>query len=282
MKTTVRRASVALIAVALLASCGKKSETASPITRAAMPANHSLDFDTGFVADDLTHGIGAMQLTVARRWSGTDTLNTHFGSGWSDQNVIQLTLVSRNVILLWRGGVGWLTAHRNGEKLFEGDAGEKIEQTDKGWTAHMPHGGILTFDTNGRLISKKPAAGPACNYSYDKTGRLVSMGTGSGNELKYRNDKRGRVTRVDGPEGLRLEYSYDDKGRLAAVTNSRKVRTGYLYGDTGGLLAAQDEFGNQLRGRRMIQGIPPLKSKKVGRGGGAESVKAIGGVGTSL
>lgn len=255
MKTTVRRASVALIAVALLAGCGKKSETASPITRAAMPANHSLDFDTGFVADDLTHGIGATQLTVNRRWSGTDTLNTHFGSGWSDQNVIQLTLVSRNVILLWRGGVGWLTAHRNGEKLFEGDAGEKIEQTDKGWTAHMPHGVTLTFDTNGRLISKKPATGPACNYSYDKSGRLVSMGTGSGNELKYRNDKRGRVTRVDGPEGLRLEYNYDDKGQLAAVENSRKIRIEYRYADKGKLVSAKDQLGNELELAR----IGPIK-----------------------
>ena len=246
---------VALVATVLLIGCGKKSEMSSPVTRSAMPANHSLDFDTGFVANDLTHGFGATQLAINRRWSGSDTLNTHFGAGWSDQNVMQLTLVSRNLILIWRGGVGWLTAHRKGEKLFEGDTGEKIEQTDKGWTAQMPHGVTLTFDTNGRLISQKPATGPACNYSYDKNGRLISIGTASGNELNYRYDKRGRVTHVDGPESLQLEYSYDDKGQLAAVENSRKIRIEYRYGDKGKLVSAKDQLGNELELAR----IGPIK-----------------------
>ena len=136
-----------------------------------MPVDHSLDFESGFVANDLTHGNGAMRLTVNRRWSGSSTLNTQLGRGWSDQNAFQLLLLQRNLLLISRGGVGWRTAYRKSDRLFEGDEDAKIEQTDRGWIAHMPHGITLTFDQAGHSTLEKPTAGPTRNHLYDKKGR---------------------------------------------------------------------------------------------------------------
>lgn len=252
MKTHACSLLAAVFASIIAAGCGKTPPGTSrdplpPRTKLAIPADHSLDVETGFAASDLNHGHGAVQLTVMRRWNGTATLNTLFGPGWSDQNSVRLTLVSSNVLLIWRGGIGSNVAYRNEAKVFEGDDGEKFQQTDKGWMGQLSHGRILTFDSAGRLTSEQGATGPVRNYNYDKNGRLISVGTGPGNQLTYSYNKEGtRVSHVDGPEGLGLDYAYDNKGRLASLVNSRKIRTEYRYADDGRLIAAKDQFGNQI------------------------------------
>lgn len=276
-----------------LGGCGKSSPTvatapsptpAPPLAAAkgpppapvsAVPVDHAFDGD-GFVAHDFAHGDGAFKLLVNRQWNGASVRSGHFGPGWSDANAIRLSMIDRDALLLWRGEVGWRKAHRVGDKLFEGDGGEKIEQSDKGWRVQMAGGITLTFDGEGRLTSAQSGEGPAWNYSYEKNGRLASLGTSAENTLKYSYDPAGkRVTRIDGPEGLRLDYEFDDKGRLAAVTNSRKVRIQYRYGDDGVLAAAEDQFGNRFDFTQPIQatgetaerglivaGPPPVRTAK--------------------
>jgi YD repeat-containing protein len=203
----------------------------------AVPSDHSFDIETGFVASDLAHGYGTTCLAVTRAWRGTGTLNSHFGPGWSDGNIVRLCLISKNLLLIWRGGVSSQLAYRTSGNIFETDDSEKIERTDQGWVKQTHHGDVLMFDTSGRLLSEKPAAGAVRAYSYDKSGRLASVGTGPENALRYEYDKAGRVITIGGPEELRLQYRYDAKGRLISVTNARKVRLDYRYSDTGTLLA---------------------------------------------
>ena len=242
-----------LLAVVFVTGCDKTpsgtppAQTPPPRIRAAIPTDHTFEFESGFSAHDLGHGNGALQLSVTRQWKGTETMDACFGRGWADQNVIRLTLVSENILILWRGGVGSNIAHRNGDNAFEGDAGETFQKTDAGWTAKMPHGLTLTFDIAGRLTTEQGAAGQAKTYTYDKNGRMVTVGTGPENQFRYSYDKAGRyITHVDGPEGLALDYAYDDKGRLLSVTNAKKVRIEYRYADDGSLVSAKDQFGNQL------------------------------------
>src|ERR1700736_1467058 len=94
----------------------------------AMPTDH--EFTRGeFVAKDLEHGALAARLELQRIWGGAETSNTHFGPGWSDINAVRLTLIDKNVLLIWRGGAGWRTAYRHSETSFTGDYGEIIQQT---------------------------------------------------------------------------------------------------------------------------------------------------------
>lgn len=224
---------VALFSLALLDSRGSSSTSSPPRRTTAVPSDHLFNIESGFVASDLAHGRGATRLEVTRLWRGTGTLNSHFGPGWSDRNVVRLSLISKNLLLIWRGGVGSQSAHRTSESIFETDEGEKIERTDKGWVEQTRQGDVLSFDAGGRLLSEKPAAGAVRAYSYDKNGRLASVGTGPENALRYHYDRAGRVTRIDGPEKLQLEYRYDSKGRLTSVINARKVHVDYRYSDSG-------------------------------------------------
>jgi len=181
MRTTVLLMVVVLFAI----TCHGALQRAQPqVLRLGVPADHFLSIDAGFVATDLSHGNGPMHLALERRWNGSATLNTRFGRGWSDQNDLQLRLLNPNFVVILRGGVGWRDAYKKTDALFESAAGEKIERTDKGWTAHMPDGVTLTFDTDGRLLAQSEAEGPSCTYTYDGKGRLISLGTGPGNLLR--------------------------------------------------------------------------------------------------
>lgn len=253
VKSQLKTALLALLGAAIV-GCSKQ---ATPVTasvpplaptvlRSAVPSDHKFDMDSGFVATDLAHGRGAAHLEVNRAWRGSSTLSSHFGSGWSDPNLVRLGLVTKDLLLIWRGGVGSDSAHRTGDKSFETDDGEKIAQAESGWTLSRRDGSVLTFSTDGRLVSEKPAAGATRKYDYDKSGRLNSLGTSAENTLRYSYDGAGRVTSIDGPEKLRITYHYNDKGRLASVVSTRKVQVDYRYADDGALLGAVDRFGNQL------------------------------------
>lgn len=214
----------------------------------AVPADHRVAKDETLIAADLEHGVGDRKLTLTRSRAGSETLNTHFGPGWGDENVVRLSLIDQDALMIWRGGSGWRTAYRKGEKLFESGDGVKIQQTDGGWSAQMPQGPIFTFDGDGRLISERSDAGIFCNYTYDDRGRLISVGTTPENSLRYQYDQAGaRVVRVEGPEKLQLDYRYDEKGRLIGATNSRKIQTEYRYSDDGVLVEAGDQFGHELK-----------------------------------
>src|ERR1700738_2763101 len=138
MMRLFRVAAMALLAI--LASTGPGSgaqalqaeNKSTPVLRHAIPADHAFAFPDGFTANDLSHGNSAMRLVVDRRWSGSDTLNTRFGRGWSDQNDMELMLMNPTLLLILRGGVGWREAYKKSDKLFEGTEGERIERTDRG------------------------------------------------------------------------------------------------------------------------------------------------------
>ena len=280
----------ALLLAVALCGCGKSNKSTSaaspssppalvvaqgppPAPVAAVPIDHAFDGD-GFAAHDLAHGDGAMKLLVNRQWNGASVRAGHFGPGWSDGNALHLTMVDRDQLIIWRGEVGWRKAHRSGDKSFEGEGGEKIQQSDKGWSAQMSGGVTLTFDPQGRLTSAKPAEGPACNYTYEKNGRLASVGTSAENALKFAYDSSGkRVTRIDGPEDLRLDYEYDDKGRLSAATNARKIRVQYRYADDGALAAAEDQFGNRFDFGQPIQVTAAVRQRAMNTAGPARSAE---------
>ncbi len=158
MKTHLRSVFLTLLAVVFVTGCDKTPsgtpppQAPPPRIRAAIPTDHLFDFETGFSARDLTHGNGVFQLTVARRWKGTETMEMCFGRGWADQNAIRLTLVSENILILWRGGVGSNIAHKNGESGFRGDADETSRNADAAFISKV-------LRARGRTNSPSPTAG---------------------------------------------------------------------------------------------------------------------------
>ena len=226
-----------------------ETEPASPPSSASkrvgrrQAADHSVDGRNRLTAVDLTHGDGLSRLAVRRVWLGDKTLNQHLGAGWSDPNVVRLSRLSDDTVLLFRGGAGWQLAHRDGDQFSLPD-GLTLDETDNGWLVQSPRGGRMTFDAEGRLATVESRHGPVMQLTYDENGRLTEVGLGPGNTLHYHYGPGGRVSRIEGPESLVVHYEYDADGRLIAVTNSRNVRVEYRYTEGGDLSTAGDMFGN--------------------------------------
>jgi hypothetical protein len=72
-----------------------------PVPKHSIPVDHALTAENRLVANDLTHGNGMMRLALSREWSRY-SLNAHFGPRWSDRNLVLLTLIDRDVLLIAR------------------------------------------------------------------------------------------------------------------------------------------------------------------------------------
>jgi hypothetical protein len=97
VKTCVRNAAVALLAIPPFSGCGRSTSSSPPRRTTAIPNDHTFHIDSGIVATELAHGGGATRLAVNRSWRGTGTLNSHFGPGWADRNVVQRSLIRLGV-----------------------------------------------------------------------------------------------------------------------------------------------------------------------------------------
>ena len=209
-----------------------------------VPADHLISESGSLLANDLSHGEGLSLMTVRRTWLSRDTVNTHFGVGWSDPNLVRLTLLSADRLLIWRGGTGWRTAQRDGDQFATGD-GDTIRTTPAGWQMRFVSGEEWRFNPNGTLATIQSALGSVRKFTYEG-GRLTVIEDGPDNRLHYHYEaQHNRVSHVDGPEGLSLQYVYDAQGRLSRVTTARAIAIDYRYNGNGQLVVARDQFGTQ-------------------------------------
>lgn len=218
---------------------------ASVTVVSGVPADHLISESGSLLANDLSHGEGWSLMTVRRTWLGRDTVNTHFGVGWSDPNLVRLTLLSADRLLIWRGGTGWRTAQRDGDQFATGD-GDTIRTTPAGWQMRFVSGEEWRFNPNGTLATIQSALGSVRKFAYEGD-RLTVIEDGPDNRLHYHYDaQHNRVSHVDGPEGLSLQYVYDAQGRLSRVTTARAIAIDYRYNGNGQLVVARDQFGTQF------------------------------------
>ena len=220
-------------------------EASAPRTVLRVPADHVLSDDGELVAIDVQHGSGGAKLELRRIWRGDETADTGFGPGWSDANLVRLTMPDERRVMIWCGGVGWCIGEPQKDGDFATAEGDTIRKASSGWTMEQPSGARLDFDSDGRLLSVKPAAGPKRTYTYDEQGRLLTLGTSPENTLRYHYDGE-RINRIDGPEGLLAEYRYDPSGPLIEAINFRKVKISYRYGGNRELASASDPFGSEF------------------------------------
>ena len=182
---------------------------------------------------DLEIGKDAERIAVQRHWVGAATLNSHFGTGWADENVVHLTQVDQDTVLVWRGGRGWRVAHRDGGS-FKTLTGHQVIRSATGWNYREGDktASAMEFDTQGRLQTETPRVGAPRKYSYDPLGRLASVSAGPDKSIEYKYDANDRVSSVEGPNGARATYRYENN-HLAEAVNSVSEKRGYSY-DAGG------------------------------------------------
>ncbi len=168
---------VAVESTAVTAKEEKTPIAAGTSVEIRLPADHqkALGDQGQLLAVDLTHGDGTGRLSVGRIWTGEPTVNTGFGPGWGDMNLVRLTMIQAKQILVWRGGQGCARLAIQLGETFETTDRATISQNKDGWVMQTRDGVRLTFDSKGRLTSEDSGAGVSRTYAYDSKGRLASV-----------------------------------------------------------------------------------------------------------
>jgi YD repeat-containing protein len=237
MKTRVPSWVALALSVSLLVLGACKRPTSSVLPVANPSATPSPAAEIAERAPvDLSFGENVSTVAVQRRWLGGETLHSHFGRGWGDDNVVRLTQIDRDAVLIWRGGRGWRVAHRDGEK-FKTLGGGEITKNAKAWTYRSAgkESAQLEFDPEGRLKMERTPDGLTRSYGYDALGRLASISAKPNESIEYKYDANDRVSSVEGPNGKHATYSYKND-RLAETTNSASEKRAYSYDVGSGTL----------------------------------------------
>jgi len=112
-------------------------------------------------------------------------------------------------------------------------------------------GGVMKFDSNGRITSTVDRNGNTTTYNYTG-GNLTSVTDAVGRSIILTYNAPGQVSEVRDPLGRITKYGYDSDLRLISVTDPAGGVTSYTY-DTSGffgtnhLLSITDPRGNRVK-----------------------------------
>jgi RHS repeat-associated protein len=210
-----------------------------------------------------------------------------FGPGWFHPYDSSITALSPGVLRLRHpdgtshyftnptatsGGTPFspLLGRRDRSKIFK--------EADGSYSWRFRSGGVMLYDSAGRLSKRRDAAGIEQTLTYDGEGRLASIADQGGRTVTfgYHPLYRRQVTSILGPEGPIANYSYTDDGignaLLTQVTYPDGSGFQYSYTRNGffkGLLTeVRDLEGKILERHDYVDG----KGVTSERGGGQEKL----------
>ncbi len=117
----------------------------------------------------------------------------------------------------------------------QGSASTLTLEDDGSSTVRLAHGELMSFGTDGRIVSWKDSNGNTATFSYTE-GRLTAVSNGMGRNLKLTSNSNGLITRVSDQSGRHSDFGYDEEGHLTTVTDPEGNITRFEYDDAGRLL----------------------------------------------
>jgi RHS repeat-associated protein len=99
-----------------------------------------------------------------------------------------------------------------------------------GWIFTRQGSQVMTFDSDGKLVTESDPNGNTVNFGYDESGDLTSI-TGSGDRALSLTWDSGHIASVGDSAGRPVSYSYYGSGNLTGVTGVDSAVTSYGYGD---------------------------------------------------
>jgi len=117
----------------------------------------------------------------------------------------------------------------NHKPIYKSNEGESfLVETIKGYILKKPGGWQLTFDSDGKLVSKGKSSQIELTYQYNSDNQLKAISHINGKKIKltYRS---GKITQASGPGGKFIQYDYGTKGWLLQVVDGEGVIEKYSY-----------------------------------------------------
>ncbi|WP_074870486.1 RHS repeat-associated core domain-containing protein [Lysobacter enzymogenes] len=174
-------------------------------------------------------------LTFSRYYhSGVASASGGFGSGWTHSHSMRLTLTGGTVALI--DGSGYQVRFRQDGAAYwaTDDSGERLIQSGAQWVLYRASG-VVTFDSEGRMVGQQAEDGTGLTYAYDSAGRLDTITHSTGRSLKVAYNGTGSDATIASltSAGVALvTYGYGPKGQVASATYPNSGTRVYHYEDT--------------------------------------------------
>ena len=109
----------------------------------------------------------------------------------------------------------------------------------------LPDGGVhsFTYDSVDNLLSETDPSGATKSYTYDAAGNVTSQTDALGNTTTSTYDDAGRVTSVTNALGHSVDNTYDARGNLTSTTDPLGHEQSFSYDARGNLLTRTDPLG---------------------------------------
>jgi len=190
---------------------------------------------------DLQLASPGFPIALVRTYNSQSSAGGIFGNGWTHSYQRWLN-PAPNAMVYYNESGGAFTFTFTG--AFTGQAPTytpppgitlTLTQTTQGtFQLTTTHGGVMAFDTRGRLSTLTDANGNTETMAYDAQGRIATVSDAIGGSLTFAYDSNNHAVAVQDGTGRKTTYQYDASGNLTASIDPTGAQTKYAY--AGGFL----------------------------------------------
>jgi RHS repeat-associated protein len=122
-----------------------------------------------------------------------------------------------------------------------------VKNSNSSYTLTRKDGGVLSFDSSGKLIQQKNRIGQSINLAYDSNSRLSTITEPiSGAALTFTYTVAGLIDHVTDPLSRQVKFTYDGSSNLTTITDPNNKATIYTYNADGRVLTGVAAEGNTI------------------------------------
>jgi RHS repeat-associated protein len=259
-------------------------------------SNEPINLATGnyfYQHQDLSIPGRGLPLTIARNYNSLDSYSGPFGTGWTFNYNMNLTVIAGNGNILVKredGRRDLYILNPDGtyspppsvyDTLTKNADGSYTLEMKNHITYHFTPAGQLTgiVDNNGNTISLTytgnyltqvtDSSGRKLTFTYDAAGHIISIADPIGRTSSYTYDTNGNLVRFSDAMGGEYSYTYDENHWMTSITNPRGIQIMHNTYDGNGrvisqsnALAAVYNFNYDINNRITTQ-TDPLGRKTV-------------------
>jgi RHS repeat-associated protein len=191
-----------------------------------------------------------LPLAIDRYYNSLDSSSGPFGSGWTYNYNMNLTVItgSGNVLVKREDGrVDTYTPNPDGTYYPPpGNFDNLVKNADGSFTLEAKNHLTYRFSPAGQLIEIVDSNGNTIRLTY--TGNdLTSVTDASGKELALTYDASGRIISIADPIGRTVSYTYDDNGDLVRFTDAMGGEFSYTYDQNHRMTSVTNPRGSQVQ-----------------------------------